>query len=66
MLSDEEVAMLAAIGQSIAFSCDKQECVNNLLIEGYVVKNGDLYELTPKGEKVLTDQAALIAEKAPE
>jgi len=22
-----------------------------LIIEGYVLKNGDLYEMTPKGEK---------------
>jgi hypothetical protein len=66
MLSDEQIAIISDIGQSIAFSDDKQGQVDDLIIEGYVVKNGDLYELTPKGEKVLTDQAATVAEKAHE
>ncbi|MET3840526.1 hypothetical protein [Bradyrhizobium sp. OAE829] len=66
MLSDEQIAIISDIGQSIAFADDKQGQVDDLIIEGYVVKNGDLYELTPKGEKVLTDQAATVAEKAHE
>ena len=61
MLSDEQLAILRDIGQSVAFSEDKNGVVEHLIVEQYVVKNGDLYELTPRGEKVLTDQAALIA-----
>jgi hypothetical protein len=60
MLSDEQLAMLSDIGQSVAFSQDKSGVLEHLIIEQYVLKNGDLYELTPKGEKALTDQAALI------
>ena len=66
MLSDEQIAIISDIGQSIAFADDKQGQLDDLIIEGYVMKNGDLYELTPKGEKVLTDQAATVAEKAHE
>jgi len=61
MLSDEQLAILRDIGQSVAFSEDKNGVVEHLIVEQYVVKNGDLYELTPRGEKVLTDQAASIA-----
>jgi len=61
MLSDEQLSILRDIGQSVAFSEDKNGAVEHLIVEQYVVKNGDLYELTPRGEKVLTDRAALIA-----
>jgi hypothetical protein len=63
MLSDDQVAIIRDIGQSIAFADDKQGQVDQLIIEGYVLKNGDLYELTPKGEKILTDQAAVIKDE---
>src|SRR5436309_1239789 len=37
MLTDEQVAILCDIGQSIAFSDDKNGEVEHLIIEGYVV-----------------------------
>jgi hypothetical protein len=63
MLSDDQIAIIRDIGESIAFADDKQGQVEQLIIEGYVLKNGDLYELTPKGEKILTDQAAVIRDE---
>jgi len=58
MLTDEQVAVLCDIGQSIAFADDLHGQVEKLIVEGYVLKDGDLYELTPKGEKVLADRGA--------
>jgi len=63
MLSDDQIAIIRDIGESIAFADDKQGQVEQLIIEGYVLKNGDLYELTPKGEKILTDQTAVIRDE---
>jgi hypothetical protein len=63
MLSDGQIAIIRDIGQSVAFADEKQGQVDQLIIEGYVLKNGDLYELTPKGEKILTDQAAVIKDE---
>jgi predicted transcriptional regulator len=63
MLSDSQIAIIRDIGQSVAFADEKQGQVDQLIIEGYVLKNGDLYELTPKGEKILTDQAAIIRDE---
>jgi len=63
MLSDGQIVIIRDIGQSVAFADEKQGQVDQLIIEGYVLKNGDLYELTPKGERILTDQAAVIKDE---
>ncbi len=62
MLNEGQLAILREISQSIAFADDKQGEVEHLIIEGYVLKDGDLYELTPKGIKVLEDHAAALAD----
>jgi hypothetical protein len=62
MLSDEQIAVLCDIGQSIAFADDRRGEVEKLIIEGYVSKDGDIFELTPKGEKVLADRGAGLNE----
>jgi predicted transcriptional regulator len=62
MLREEQVAVLRDIAQSIAFADDVQGEVDRLIKEGYVSKDGDLYELTPKAEKVLSDRAARLDE----
>jgi hypothetical protein len=53
MLNDEQIAILCDIGQSIAFHDDKHGEVEKLIVQGYVMKDGDLYVLTAKGEKVV-------------
>jgi hypothetical protein len=40
-------SLFFATRQSIAFSDDRQGMVQQLVIDGYVVRNGDLYELGP-------------------
>ena len=62
MLRDDQIAVLCDIGQSIAFADDKQGEIDNLIREGYVAKDGDLYELTPKAEKLLSDRGAGLNE----
>jgi hypothetical protein len=62
MLSDEQIAILCDIGQSIAFADDKHGEVQKLIIEGYVQKDGDLFALTAKGEKVIEDRGAALNE----
>ncbi|GLH75182.1 hypothetical protein SSBR45G_00900 [Bradyrhizobium sp. SSBR45G] len=62
MLTDHQIAMLCDIGQSIAFAADRQDELLELIQEGYVAKDGDVYELTPKAEKALTDRGAGLNE----
>lgn len=62
MLKDEEVAVLCDIAQSIAFADDRQGEIDRLIKEGYVSKDGDLYELTPKAEKILSDRGVGLNE----
>ena len=62
MLTDEQVAVLCDISQSVAFADDVHGEVEKLIVEGYVLKDGDLYELTPKGEKILADRGAGLNE----
>ena len=55
MLSDAQIAVLCDIGQSASFDSEKQDRVRQLMDEGYVAEKGDLYELTAKGQKILTE-----------
>jgi coproporphyrinogen III oxidase-like Fe-S oxidoreductase len=57
MLTDEQLAILRDIDNSVAF--DDEEKVAPLVMEGYVEKDGDLFQLTSKGEKMLLDNGAL-------
>ncbi len=62
MIRTDQVAILCDIGQSTTFADDKLAEVQKLVVEGYVSKSGDLYELTRKGEKVLEDRGAGLNE----
>jgi hypothetical protein len=62
MLSDEQLAVLCDIGQSIAFADDRRGEVEKLIVEGYVSKDGDIFALTPKGEKIIADRGAGLNE----
>lgn len=62
MLTDSQIAILCDIGQSIAFSDPKRGEIDALVIEGYVHKDGDVYELTSKGLQVVTDSGAGLNE----
>lgn len=58
MLKDEQITLLKDISESIAFD-DRQVAVDELVMEGYLVKDGDLYELTAKGEMEVVAHAAV-------
>jgi len=62
MLTDQQLAILKEIDNSVAFDVDARNEFDTLVIEGYVEKDGDLYQLTPKGEKALLDNGARINE----
>jgi hypothetical protein len=62
MLKEEELAVLRDIALSIAFADDMKGEIDRLIKEGYVSKDGDLYELTPKAEKALADHGAGLNE----
>ena len=62
MLTDTQIAVLCDIGQSIAFSDDKRDELLRLIVDGYVQKDGDTYELTAKGEAAVVDRGAGLNE----
>jgi hypothetical protein len=62
MLTDTQVAVLCDIAQSVALAGNRQREVDRLMKEGYLAKDGDLYELTPKAEKALSDRGAGLNE----
>jgi hypothetical protein len=60
MLRDAQIALLKDVSASIAFD-DRQAAVDELVIEGYLLKDGDLYELTAKGQMEVEAHAALTS-----
>jgi hypothetical protein len=62
MLTDEQLTILRQINTSIAFDGDDRGEADRLVIDGYVQKDGDLYQLTPIGEKALLDDHARVDE----
>lgn len=62
MLTDAQIALLCDIGQSIAFSDDRHGEVLELIADGYVEKDGDIFKLTAKGEAVVMDRGAGLNE----
>jgi hypothetical protein len=62
MLTDTQVAVLCDIAQSVVLAGNRRVEVDRLMNEGYLAKDGDLYELTPKAEKALSDRGAGLNE----
>jgi hypothetical protein len=62
VLTDVQVSVLCDIAQSVAPANHRQGEVDRLMSEGYVTKSGDLYALTPKAEKALSDRGAGLHE----
>ena len=60
MLRDEQLSILKDISQSVAFADDKHGEIAELIVEGYVMKDGDLYELTDKGAAAVVDHASAL------
>jgi hypothetical protein len=62
MLTDTQVAVLCDIAQSAVLAGERQAEVDRLVKDGYVAKEGDLYQLTPKAQKALSDRGAGLNE----
>jgi hypothetical protein len=62
MLTDAQIAILCDLGQASSFDEDKNVEVVSLIIRGFIEKDGDIFKITPRGEKVLTDRGAGLNE----
>jgi hypothetical protein len=62
MLSDAQIAILCDIGQASSFDEEKRGDVLSLVVRGYVERDGDLFKITPRGQKVLSDRGAGLNE----
>ena len=60
MLHDEELSILRDISQSVAFADDRHGKMGQLIADGYVMKDGDLFELTAKGVTAVEEHAAAL------
>ncbi|MBB4370781.1 hypothetical protein GGD63_003576 [Bradyrhizobium sp. cir1] len=60
MLRDEQLSILRDISQSIAFADDRHGKIGELIAAGYVMKDGDLFELTAKGVTAVEEHAASL------
>jgi hypothetical protein len=58
MLKDDQLKLLRDVEAAVAFNDDRHGMANELVLSGYLKKVGDLYELTPAGEKALLDNGA--------
>ncbi|SFH89229.1 hypothetical protein [Bradyrhizobium sp. Gha] len=61
MLREEQLSILKDISQSVAFADDRNGKVGELIADGYVTKDGDLFELTAKGITAVEEHAAALA-----
>jgi len=62
MLTDAQIAVLCDIGQASSFDEEKKGEALSLVARGYVERDGELFKITPRGEKVLTDRSAGLNE----
>ena len=62
MLTDAQIAVLCDIGQAASFDDEKRGEVASLMDSGFVEKDGDLFKVTARGEKLLTDRGAGLNE----
>jgi hypothetical protein len=62
MLTDAQIAILCDIGQASSFNDEKRGEVLNLVVRGYAERDGDLFKITPRGQRVLTDRGAGLNE----
>ena len=62
MLRDDQVAVLCDIAQSNTFSGAKKAALEELITEGYVIKDADGHKLTEKAETLLADRGVGLNE----
>ncbi len=62
MPTDQQIAVLCDIGQTAQFNSDKSKELSDLVAQGYAERDGELFRLTKKGEKVLSERGAGLNE----
>jgi hypothetical protein len=62
MLSDAQIALLCDIGQASSFDEERKDEILELVVRGYVERDGDVFKITARGEKVLGDRGAGLNE----
>jgi predicted transcriptional regulator len=62
MLRDDQLSILRDISQSVAFSDELHGKIGELIADGYVMKDGDLFELTAKGVTAVQEHAAALSD----
>jgi hypothetical protein len=62
MLTDAQIAILCDIGHASSFNDEKRGEVLNLVVRGYIERDGDLFRLRQEVRKVLTDRGAGLNE----
>jgi hypothetical protein len=62
MITDAQIAILCDIGQASSFDEERKDEVLDLVVRGYVERDGDLFKVTARGEKVLSDRGAGLNE----
>jgi hypothetical protein len=62
VLTDAQVAILCDIAQAVVPADAKQAEIDGLMKDGYLAKAGDVYQLTPKAEKALSDRGVGLNE----
>ena len=62
MLRDDQVAVLCDIAQSNSFSGAKKVALEELINEGYVIKDADGHKLIEKAETLLAERGVGLNE----
>jgi hypothetical protein len=62
MPTDQQIAVLCDLGQAAQFEPDKLKIVDELIAQGFAERHGQLFKLTKRGEKLLTERGVGINE----
>ena len=62
MPTDQQIAVLCDLGQAAQFEPDKLKIVDDLVAQGFAERQGPLFKLTKRGEKLLTERGVGINE----
>jgi hypothetical protein len=62
MPTDQQIAVLCDLGQAAQFEPDKLRVVDDLIAQGLAERRGELFKLTKRGERLLSERGVGINE----
>ena len=62
MPTDQQIAVLCDLGQAAQFEPDKLRLVDDLISQGFAERRGELFKLTKRGKRLLTERGVGINE----